>query len=423
MLIYKFGGSSVKNAEGIRNISEIIYNQKNKLVVVISALGCTTNALEQLVKLTWDKLPGFERAFEKIKKFHFDLLKELDGKEKRPEVEKRLSLYFHELEFLMKGKPGNDFDRYYDQIVSQGELWSTTIVHAYLEGLGVASKWVDAREMIFTDDHFRSARVHWEKTEEAVKKRLNFSDARVYITQGFIGRTKNNLSTTLGREGSDFTAAILGNILETEKVVIWKDVPGVLNGDPKAMPDPVLLPEITYQEAIELAYFGARVIHPKTIKPLQNKKIPLFVKSFYQPQGGGTSIKEENKPVEKTPTFIFKEKQLLISISPWDFSFVIDQSLGSIFTLLNKHKVKVNLIQNSAISISVCVDENDRKLPGLLADLKNNYKTYYNKDVRLITVRHYTEEAIQRVMMGDEVLIEQRTRSTVHFVVRKRAKF
>jgi aspartate kinase len=419
MLIYKFGGSSVKNAEGIKNISAIIHNQKNRLVVVVSALGCTTNALEELVKRTWDKKPGFERAFEKIKKFHFDLLKELVGK-KRPEVERKLVSYFHELEFLLKGKPGNDFDRYYDQIVSHGELWSTTIIHAYLEGLGVHSEWMDVREMILTDDHFRSARVQWEKTEEAVKKRLSFSDTAIYITQGFIGRTKNNLSVTLGREGSDFTAAIPGNVLEAEKVVIWKDVQGVLNADPKAMTDPVLLPEITYQEAIELAYFGARVIHPKTIKPLQNKKIPLLVKSFYRPQEGGTSIKEGNKRVGEVPSFIFKEKQLLISISPRDFSFVIEQSLGNIFTLLNKHKVKINLIQNSAISISICVDENDRKLPGLLADLKNNYKTYYNKEVRLITVRHYTEDAILQVMTGDEILIEQKTRSTVHFVVRDR---
>lgn len=419
MLIYKFGGSSVKNAEGIRNISEIIRKQKNRLVVVISALGCTTNALEELVKLTWDTKQGFEKTFAKIRKFHLGLLKELVG-EKSLETERKLVSYFHELDFLLKGKPGDDFDRYYDQIVSHGELWSTTIIHAYLKDLGVYSEWVDAREMILTDDHFRSARVQWEKTENAVKKRLNFSNTGMYITQGFIGRTKNNLSVTLGREGSDFTAAILGNVLEAEKVVIWKDVPGVLNADPRTMPDPVLLPEITYQEAIELAYFGARVIHPKTIKPLQNKKIPLFVKSFFQPQGGGTSIMEGNKHVGEMPSFIFKENQLLISISPRDFSFVIDQSLGNIFTLLNKHKVKVNLIQNSAISISVCVDENDRKLPGLLADLKKNYKTYYNKKVRLITVRHYTEDAIRQVMTKDEILIEQKTRSTVHFVVRNR---
>ena len=416
MLIYKFGGSSIKNAKGIKDISKIISSQDENLLVVISALGKTTNSLEQMVKISWDKKPGLDEALKKIKEFHFNLLKELIPKD-RLQTEKKLKLFFHELEFLLRGKPGNDFDRYYDQVVSQGELWSTIIIHAYLKSLGINSKWIDVRELIFTDDHYRSARVIWDKTEQAVKKTLDFSVNRLCITQGFIGRTKNFLSTTLGREGSDFTAAILGNALEAEKVVIWKDVPGVLNADPKAMPDPVLLPEITYQEAIELAYFGARVIHPKTIKPLQNKKIPLFVKSFHFPQRDGTSIKEGNKPVSEMPSFIFKENQLLISISPRDFSFVIEQSLGNIFTLLNKHKVKVNLIQNSAISISVCVDENDRKLPGLLADLKNNYKTYYNKGVRLITVRHYTSEAIQQVKIGGEVLIEQKTRSTVHFVV------
>ena len=253
------------------------------------------------------------------------------------------------------------------------------------------------------------------------KKNLNFNTHRIFLTQGFIGGTANHLTTTLGREGSDFTAAVFGNILNAEKVTIWKDVPGVLNADPKSMKNPVKLPEISYREAIELAYFGARVIHPKTIKPLQNKHIPLVVKSFFNPREEGTLVTSDPALKGGIPSYIFKFDQLLLSISARDFSFAIDQSLGDIFTTLNSHKIKINLVQNSAISLTVCMDHDERKLPGLLKNLQLHFKVYYNKGVELITIRHYSAEAIRKTLEGKVILFEQKTRSTVHFVVKPKS--
>ena len=417
MLVYKFGGSSLKNAGGIRNVSGIISKSKTDLVVVLSALGKTTNAMEELVRMAWEREDGIEKTVQQIRLFHFKVLDELIPRD-RQKGRKALEAAFAEFEFILKVKPGNDYDRFYDQVVSHGEIWATIILEDFLKNEGVDLQLVDARKLIVTDGTFRNAQVDWEQTGTQIKKHLDFKKHRIFLTQGFIGGTTNHLTTTLGREGSDFTAAVFGNILNAEKVTIWKDVPGVLNADPKSMKNPVKLPEISYREAIELAYFGARVIHPKTIKPLQNKHIPLVVKSFFNPREEGTLVTSDPVLIKKIPSYIFKYDQLLFSISPKDFSFAIDQSLGDIFSILNTHKIKINLVQNSAISLSVCVDHDDQKLPGLLKNLQQHYQVYYNKGVELITIRHYSAEAFQKVLNGKVVLFEQKTRSTVHFVVK-----
>lgn len=417
MLVYKFGGSSLKDADGIRNVARIIRQVHEELVIVLSALGKTTNALEQIVRMAWHREDGTELALQQLRKFHFEVLDKLIPRG-RQKGRKELEAAFAEFEFILKAKPGDDYDRFYDQLVSHGEIWATIILEDFLRNEGIEVQMTDARNLIVTDENFREARVDWKQTEKQIKGNLDFKRHRIILMQGFTGGTTNHLTTTLGREGSDFSAAILGNILNAKKVVIWKDVPGVLNADPKSMENPVKLPEISYREAIELAWFGAKVIHPKTVKPLQNKKIPLIVKSFSHPEEAGTLVTSDPVLKKGIPSFIFKSDQLLLSVSSRDFSFAIDQSLGEIFTMLNAHKIKINLVQNSAISLSVCVDFDERKLQGLLQDLQQHFEVYYNKGVELITIRHYSAEAIQKILKGKVVLFEQKTRSTVHFVVR-----
>ncbi len=414
MLIYKFGGSSIKDAEGIKNLTGIVSGVKESLVIIVSALGKTTNALEDLTKMAWEATADIEAGFLKIRNFHFGIAHELVPDS--PDLEKRLDDDFRGLHTALNQR-GGDFDEFYDQVVYWGEIFSTRIIHAVLKKSGIQNRWLDVSELIITDDNFRDARIHWEITTKNVKRDLNFKDCPVYLTQGFLGGTNKGYKTTLGREGSDFTAAVLGNILEAGSVIIWKDVPGILNADPQIFQDAVLLPEISYQEAIELAFFGAKVIHPKTIKPLQNKNIPLEVRSFKDPGQAGTLIRTDRLPDMKIPSYIIKKDQILLSVSPRDFSFAVDDCLGRIFSILNTFKIRVHLIQNSAISLSVCVDHAPMKLDGLLEQLNHEFLVFYNKDVTLITIRHYTPEAVQRAVYG-KILIEQKTRNTVHFVVK-----
>ncbi len=355
---------------------------------------------------------------EELKVFHLDVYRKL-LKEGNGGSYSKLIKSFDDLEERLDKSFRNDYDYLYDQIVSRGEFWSTLIVKDYLEFIDCKISYIEATELIITDNNYRDARVDWNQTQHLIRSKLNFKNENFYLTQGFIGITSGGEFTTLGREGSDFTASIIGNILDAERVVIWKDVQGILNADPNLMEDPVLLPELSYQEAIELAYFGAKVLHPKTIKPLQNKNIPLIVKSFNFPDDEGSQIKLEAVSPDSISSYIFKKDQLLISISPRDFSFVVDQSLGEIFSILNSHNIKVNLVQNSAISISVCADYDERKLKELLSELEGKYKVYYNRGVELITIRHYSRDAIQNTLKGVEVLIEQKTRATIHYVVRR----
>ena len=298
-------------------------------------------------------------------------------------------------------------------------MWSTLIVSEFLKKSGLRAEWVDIRDKLVTDERYRDANILWSESSNRIKTVFDFVRYPVYVTQGFIGGTKAGQITTLGREGSDYTAAILANMLDAECVVVWKDVPGVLNADPKWLADTVKLEEMSYREAVEMTFSGAKVIHPKTIKPLQNKNIPLIVKSFLDPGGKGTLITDEPTLRRIVPVFIRKEDQILISILPKDFSFVMGDNLSRIFQLFLGQGIKVNLVEASAVSIDVCVDDEKIKVDALLDTLKDEYSAIYNENVEMLSVRHYTPEAVERITTGREILLEQRTRSTVRFVVRK----
>jgi aspartate kinase len=417
MKVFKFGGASVKDAAGVRNLAEIVSREADDLVVVVSAFGKTTNALERVL-LGWQTGDNaYKELLEEVFNYHREVAMELlaDAINLPGRVENSFALLS---DYLAQGKKsGHDFD--YDQVVSYGEIWSTLIVEQYLEKSGTEAGWTDIRENLVTDDRHRDANVLWSESATRIKGAFDFTKKRVYVTQGFIGGTVTGLTTTLGREGSDYTAAIIANILDAELVVVWKDVPGLLNADPRWLPDALKLKEISYKEAVEMTFSGAKVIHPKTIKPLHNKNIPLFVKSFLDPGDPGTVIKADAKPDTFIPIFIRKENQILISILPKDFSFVMGDNLSMVFHHFITHGIKVNLVQASAVSINVCVDDERSKVDNLIDDLKKEFKAVYNENVEMLSIRHYTPEALERITAGREIFIEQRTRRTVRFVMRK----
>lgn len=417
MKVYKFGGASVKDATGIRNLAKIVSSEPANLVVVVSAFGKTTNALERVLKAWLGRDKQYTELLNEIYDSHISVINDLSMI--RSEARSKIDVSFALLrDFLLSSVKGK-YDFNYDQIVSYGEIWSTIIVSEYLkESLGEVD-WCDIRENIKTDDRFRDANVLWSESTTRVKSLFNFDKARIYITQGFIGGTLAGYTTTLGREGSDYTAAILANILDAEYVVVWKDVPGILNADPKWFSDAIKLDEISYKEAVEMSFSGAKVIHPKTIKPLHNKNIPLHVRSFLDPGEKGTVIKSDITLRKMEPVFIKKEDQILISILPKDFSFVMGDNLSRIFHTFIIHGIKVNLVEASAVSIDVCVDDERPKIKSLIDDLKEEYFAVYNENVEMLSVRHYTPEAVSRITIGREIMLEQRTRSTVRFVVRK----
>lgn len=407
----------MKDATGIRNLHKIVANEKENLVVVVSALGKTTNALEKVLKAWISKDPELNRLVEKIYNEHAGIAKELfDG---ISGVKERLDLSFSVLRnHLLTGNPGN-YDYDYDQVVSFGEIWSTIIVCAFLESRGVLAEWVDIRSILLTDDRYRDANILWGESLPLVRGKFDFTRRRIFVTQGFIGGTITGRTTTLGREGSDYTAAIIGNMLDAEKVVFWKDVPGILNADPGWIPEVTKLDEISYKEAVEMTFSGAKVIHPKTIKPLHNKNIPLNVRSFIDPAGDGTIIRAD-VPYEKTvPIFIRKEDQILISILPRDFSFVMGDHLGRIFHAFMVHGIKVNLVQASAVSINVCVDDEREKVNALLNELSGEFKAIYNDEAEMLSIRHHTPESLENIIRNRQVLLEQRTRKIARFVVKK----
>lgn len=417
MIVYKFGGSTVNNAAGIIKLGEIVQSTRENLVIVVSAFGKTTNSLENVVEHYFNRSEDWYKVLDQLKFFHFEIIKELFPKNNHT-IYSEVQGLFNEISARLGEKPGDNFDYEYDRIVLYGELWATKIVNAYLVSAGLPSNWIDIRYCLITDDRYRDANVDWHVSERLIKDAFCFKDNSIYLTQGFIGGTERSLSTTLGREGSDYTAAIIGNILNAEKVIIWKDVPGVLNCDPKHFSNAEKLEEISYQEAIELAFFGAKVIHPKTIKPLFNKKIPLWVKSAFEPENSGTLIHSVDRGREMIPVYVKKTNQMLISVLPRDYSFIIGENLGKIFGKFNAYHIKVNLIQNSAISISVCVDNYNPGITLLLEDLGKDFRVLYNENVELITIRHYTDDAIRKMTEGKEVLIEQKSRNSVRFVVK-----
>ena len=419
MQVFKFGGASVKDADGVKNVAEVLKQFPNeKLCVVISAMGKTTNALERLTKAFFYKTENAEEILEEIKQAHYTICENLFTNPSHP-IYTDLENTFVELHWSIEDEPTHSYDFEYDQIVSIGEVVSTKIVSAYLNDIGITNKWMDARGLIQTDNTYREGKVDFELTEALVKTQIEpqLISHGIIVTQGFIGGTSENFTTTLGREGSDYTASILAYCLNATNVTIWKDVPGVLNADPKWFTKTKKIDELTYQDAIELTYYGATVIHPKTIKPLQNKQIPLYVKSFLNPMESGTVIKDGENRLN-IPSYIFKVNQVLISIQPKDFSFIAEDNLSDIFELFSKHGVKINLMQLSAISFSVCCDDNPEKIKLLVAELQQTFKVLYNSDLELMTVRYYTPETIDLLTKNKLILLEQKSRFTVQMVMK-----
>lgn len=420
MKVFKFGGASVKDAESVKNVSEILsMYRKEQLVVVISAMGKMTNALEKVVHAYHNQDPQLQDYIQEIRNFHFSIVDHLGFAANHP-LRNDLENCFVEIEWVIETPPSRGYGFSYDQIVSQGELMSTKIVSAYLNQNGIANAWLDVRDVLQTDNTYREARVNWELSEQLIKSRIPALHEKnnIILTQGFIGGTSENFTTTLGREGSDYTAAIFSYCLDAKEMIVWKDVPGVLSADPRYSQDSVKLEQVSYHDAIELTYYGATVIHPKTIKPLENKHIPLRVCSFKSPKEKGTSVGNFQATKPLVPCFIYKPSQLLISISAKDFSFIAEASLHKIFGLFADLKIKINLMQNSAISFSVCVDNDPFKIPELLEELKKHFRVLYNEDLMLVTVRHYYPSTIEQLSKGKKVLLEQRSRQTAQLVLK-----
>lgn len=416
MKIYKFGGASVKDATGIKNLAEIISDAGSGLIIVVSAFGKTTNALEILLKTWFSGNKVWKDHLEAVRLYHLNVIEGLfPGAEAEQHM---IDGSFASLRSFLENDTPLSYDLSYDQVVSYGELWSTMIIARYLDNCGIRTKWTDVRNFIITDERFRDANVIWDISAERIKKEFSFSDTGIYVTQGFIGSSLRGKTTTLGREGSDYTAAIFANLLDAESVTVWKDVPGLLNADPKWMPDARKMDEVSYREAVEMTFSGAKVIHPKTIKPLQNKNIPLYVKSFLAPENEGTLVTSEPELKKIIPVFIRKENQLLVTLLPKDFSFVMGDNLSRIFYLFMNQGIKVNLVEASAVSIDVCIDDDRAKVESLLNSLKNDYSVFYNENVEMLTVRHYDDPSVKRISDRREILLEQRTRSTVRFVVK-----
>ena len=407
MRVYKFGGASVKDAAGVRNVVSILQAESDvNLMIVISAMGKTTNALETIVNAYYS---GDAPSLDSVKQYHFDIMNQLF--ERNHPIYDEVNNLFVEIEWVIEDAPTSTYAYEYDQIVSVGELLSTTIISAYLNECGFTNRWLDARDIIRTDNTHRNARVDWELTESLIQKEV--SKGLPVLTQGFIGCTSENFTTTLGREGSDFTAAILAHAVQAEEVVIWKDVPGILNADPRFFEDAQKLESLSYAEAIELAYFGAKVIHPKTIQPLKDKKIPLRVRSFVDSTNDGTVVSEGAEIKPFLPSFIVKENQVLLSISAQDLSFIVEDHLSHIFLLFSEYGVRVNVMQNSAVSFSVCVDDDAQKVPALIDALKKEYQVLYNDELTLYTIRHYNDDSMAKVLKGKILLLEQKSREVV----------
>lgn len=421
MIVFKFGGASVKDSDGIKNLRVILKKFSNQdIFVVISAMGKSTNAFEMVVKSILEKQQNWSGIVDEIFLFHNNIISSLNMGHHNifKEVEEiKNSL----ISFIEHSKADITYDELYDSIVSYGELLSTKIISSYLEFSGVQNQWKDVRELICTDDDFRSATVDWSESNKWVKSFFETEKSqKVIITQGFVGATKCGKTTTLGREGSDFTAAILGNITNATSVTVWKDVPGLLNADPKIYDAAIKLDKISYREAVELAYFGAKVIHPKTIKPLENKNIPLYIRSFENIEQEGTTIHNQRNNDSLVTSYIFNQNQILISLATTDFSFIDEKQMYQIFGLLNKNSCKVNMMQNSAVSFSICIDNDLHKTKSLIDDFKKLFLVRYNFDLELITVRHFKGELPKDFLNSRKILLEQRSRSTIQMVVENR---
>ena len=416
MKVLKFGGASVKDAAGVKNLVHVLNTVGiQDTLVVVSAMGKTTNALERIIEVYFEDKKKVNQEILILKEFHLQIINEL-FESKTAKVVRAVQEYFDELiDFLKRNKAPN-YNFVYDQVVSYGELLSTAIIHHYFEHQGWKSYWLDARACIKTDDYYRAANLNWEATQQEVQSHVKGKS--LVITQGFIGSSSNNFTTTLGREGSDYSAAIFAYALNAESVTIWKDVPGVLNGDPRVFKETKLLHQISYREAIELAFYGASVIHPKTLQPLQRKEIPLFVKSFENPEDTGTAVSKGKTLDPMIPCFIIKKDQVLIRLSSIDFSFIVEENISYIFGLLHEYQMPVELIQNSAISFSVCVNNKYKRLEELVLVLRSRFKVEVKEQVDLFTIRHFDTKALASIRKnGKQILLEQRTEETAQFVM------
>ena len=414
MRVFKFGGASVKDANGVKNLIAVLEQVGyDNTIIVVSAMGKTTNALETVARHYFDNKNELQAAIQEVVKYHHDIILELFNNENHP-VFNSLKELFNELRGFLKTNKSPDYNFVYDQVIGFGELVSTTIISQFLEIKGYKNNWVDVRKVIKTDDYYRRANVNWDTTQQLITQHINVK--QLNITQGFLASDKNNFSTTLGREGSDYTAAILAYCLNAENVTIWKDVPGVLNADPRYFENAQLLNSISYTEAIELAFYGASVIHPKTLQPLQRKEIPLYVKSFLNPKNAGTVVNKTPGIQPEIPCFILKQNQVLVSLSTLDFSYIVEDNISEIFTLLSKYKMKVDVIQNSAISFSVCFENTFNNLEPLLLHLKAKFKVTCHNNVSLYTVRHYNQEAIANLEADKTVLLKQVFQETLQIV-------
>lgn len=416
MRIFKFGGASVKDAEGIHNMYRVLEQTGHaQTLIVVSAMGKTTNAFEKLIEAYFDDAKQLESQLNEIIDYHLGIMNEIFDHPKH-DVFDQVKQRFDRLRTFLKNNKSPHYSFVYDQVVSTGELVSTTIITHFLNEKGIAANWLDARECIQTDTSYRDANVDWARTEKAIREKVN--PDQFYITQGFIGSDDNNFTTTLGREGSDYTAAIFAYCLNGSSVTIWKDVPGVLNADPRHFESTQLLHHISYQEAIELAFYGASVIHPKTLQPLQRKEIPLHVKSFINPKDEGTKVSKGVAIDPHIPCYIVKNNLALIKLSSLDFSFIIEKNISDIFAMLHKYKMKVDLIQNSAISFSVCVFDKFGKIEELLHELRGRFQVDHKPNVSLYTIRHFQPESAAFLLRKHELLLEQRTQETMQLVMR-----
>ena len=415
MRVFKFGGASVKDADGVKNVVQVLKETgHNNTLLVVSAMGKTTNAMEALVDAYFEDKSAIASKISDIVEYHMAILKDLFPNPQH-RVYKNIKGLIDEVNGFLAWNKSPNYNFVYDQVVGYGELISSTIISAYLEETGVKNKWLDVRDYIKTDTNYRDTTVLWEKTQENIS---NIDQSILNITQGFLGSDNNNFTTTLGREGSDYTAAILAYCLNADSVTIWKDVPGVLNADPRYFKETQLLNNISYREAIELAFYGASVIHPKTLQPLQRKEIPLHVKSFINPNNSGTTVGKGINIEPKVPCFIVKKNQVLMKLSSLDFSFIVEDSMSELFKLFHQHKMKVDLIQNSAISFSVCVDNKLGGLESLLNQLKSKFKVVHHEGVSLYTIRHFDATSLKSLQNGHEILLEQRGKETVQLVVK-----
>jgi aspartate kinase len=423
MKVFKFGGASVKDSSAVRNVSGILsLFRGEKITVVVSAMGKTTNKLEEIVaaEQRHDK-KAFDALVDDLYAFHLDIMAEL-FQERHYAAHNAVEDIFERLRVRFHQPFPENFDYAYDQVVSLGELLSTQIISAFLNEQGHATRWADSRQLIRTDNRYREGNVDWKKTEDLIRERLipAFEQNDILITQGFIGATAEGFTTTLGREGSDYTAGILAYCTDAESVTIWKDVPGMLNADPKYFENTVKLDQISFREAIELSYYGASVIHPKTVKPLQNKGIPLFVKSFLEPEAEGTVIQASTANDHLIPSFIVMRNQVLFSFNRRDFSFIVEEHLSDIFNRLATIGVKINLMQNSALNFSILADRSKTDPEKVIELFTDNYEVRYNEGLELVTIRHYDAKTLAMLSEGKETLVEQRTRQTARLVLKEK---